>query len=56
MAAPASSQEPLRPQFVHVWERSPVRGGKAFEWFLQTTLPVPSLADAERVLRWYRLC
>ncbi len=43
------------PQLVHLWERSPAPGGEALEWFLLTTLPVTSLADAERVLRWYRL-
>ncbi len=52
---PAPSQEPLRLQCVHVWERSPAPAGEALEWFLLTTLPVTSLADAERVLRWYRL-
>ncbi len=52
---PAPSQKPLRLQCVHVWERSPAPAGEALEWFLLTTLPVTSLADAERVLRWYRL-
>ena len=34
-----------------VWERA----APALEWFLLTTLPVASLADAEQVLEWYRL-
>ncbi len=55
LPAPARGHEPLRLQLVHVWERSPAPGGEALEWFLLTTLPVTSLADAECVLRWYRI-
>ena len=40
---------------MHVWERAAPEGVEALEWFLLTTLPVASLADAEQVLEWYRL-
>ena len=49
------SEGPLRMQLVHVREESAPKGVKALEWFLLTTLPVHSMADAERVLDWYRL-
>ena len=45
----------LRLQLVHVWERSAPDGVEALEWFLLTSLPVATQADAVQVLEWYRL-
>ena len=55
LPAPARGEAALRMQLVHVWERAAPEGVEALEWFLLTTLPVASLADAEQVLEWYRL-
>ena len=55
MAAPVRSEGPLRLQLVHVWERSAGEGVEPLEWFLLTSLPVGSQAQAEQVLQWYRL-
>ena len=55
VAGPARGAAALRMQLVHVWERAAPEGVEALEWFLLTTLPVASLADAEQVLEWYRL-
>ena len=55
LAAPVRSEGPLRLQLVHVWERSAGAGVEPLEWFLLTSLPVGSQAQAEQVLQWYRL-
>ena len=55
LPAPSRREAALRLQLVHVWERSAPEGVEALEWFLLTTLPVASMADAEQVLEWYRL-
>ena len=55
LAGPSRREGPLRLQLVHVWERSAPEGVEALEWFLLTSLPVASQAEAEQVLEWYRL-
>ena len=40
---------------MHVWERSAGQGVEPLEWFLLTSLPVGSQAQAEQVLQWCRL-
>ncbi len=55
LAGPSRREGPLRLQLVHVWERSAPAGAEALEWFLLTSLPVASQAEAEQVLEWYRL-
>jgi transposase-like protein/transposase Tn5 family protein len=45
--------QPLPLQAVLVTEINPPSGVKPLEWLLLTTLPVTSLAEAERVVRWY---
>ena len=55
LPAPSRREEPLRLQLVDARERSAPEGAEALEWFLLTTLPVASLADAQQVLEWYRL-
>ena len=55
LPAPSRREAALRLQLVHVWERSAPEGVEALEWFLLTTVPVASIADAEQVLEWYRL-
>ena len=47
---PSGAEAPVRLQLVHVCETSAPEGSETLEWFLLTTL-----ADAERVLQWYRL-
>jgi Transposase Tn5 dimerisation domain/Transposase DNA-binding len=42
---------PLRTVLVE--EANPPAGVKPLQWLLLTTLPIDSLADAERVVRWY---
>jgi hypothetical protein len=46
---------PLPLQAILVREVEPPAGVKPLEWLLLTTLPVASLAEAERVVRWYAL-
>ena len=55
LEGPSRREGPLRLQLVHVWERSAPEGVEALEWFLLTSLPVGSQAEAEQVLEWYRL-
>lgn len=52
---PSGKKAPVRLQLVHVSEQSAPEGSEALEWFLLTTVEVESVADAERVLHWYRL-
>ena len=40
---------------VHVREDSPPEGAKALEWFLLTTIAIPSPEHAEQMLTWYGL-
>ena len=40
---------------VHAREEHPPPTAEPLEWFVLTTLPVTSTADATRVLRWYAL-
>lgn len=44
---------PLPVQAVLVEEINPPPGIKPLQWLLLTTLPVTSLAEAERLVRWY---
>jgi len=46
--------EPLPMWLVRVWELYPPKDAEPIEWFLLTNEPVTSLADAERVINWYR--
>lgn len=47
---------PLRIWVVHVVEDNPGEDvKKPLQWFLLTTVPITSPADAEQVLNWYRL-
>ena len=40
---------------VHAREEHPPPAAEPLEWFVLTTLPVTSTADATRILRWYAL-
>ncbi len=46
---------PCRMQVVHAFEDCPPEGTSPLEWTLLTTLPVATTAQAQEVLRWYRL-
>jgi hypothetical protein len=45
---------PLPMWVVRVWEPYPPRNTERVEWFLLTNEPVESLADAMRVIAWYK--
>lgn len=47
--------EPLKMWAVRVWEVHTPKGEKPVEWFLLTNEPVTTLADADRVMKWYQL-
>lgn len=55
LRAPAylQSARPLAVNLVHAWEATPPTGVEAVEWFLLTSEPVSTLADAQRILAWY---
>ena len=42
-------------RLVHVREETQPEGAERLEWFLLTTLAVETQAEAERVLKWYKL-
>jgi len=46
---------PIAITLVHALEENPPENTEPVEWFLLTTLPVATAADAERCLRWYTL-
>ena len=46
---------PCRMQVVHAFEDCPPEDTSPLEWTLLTTLPVATTAQAQEVLRWYRL-
>ncbi len=52
---PSGAEAPVEVQLVHVGEESAPPGVEPLEWFLLTTLEVAAVADAERMLHWYRL-
>ncbi len=52
---PERGSEPIRLNMVHVREDAAPDGAEPLEWFLLTSLPMRSRADAERILTWYRL-
>ena len=52
---PAKRKAPVELTIVHVREENPPTDDERLEWFLLTTLPVESAADAERILTWYGL-
>ena len=53
VALPCPGDEPVALWVVHVREEQPPPAGEPLEWFLLTTLPVNSTADATRILQWY---
>jgi hypothetical protein len=50
-----ADKAPLDIRVVHAREEHPPAGTEAVEWFLLTTLPISSAAEAEQCLRWYCL-
>ena len=50
-----AGKAPIDIRVVHAREENPPPGAEAVEWFLLTTLPITSAADAEQCLRWYCL-
>ena len=55
VALPCPGGEPVRMWIVHAREQQPPAEVAPLEWFLLTTLPVASTADAKQVLHWYTL-
>lgn len=50
-----ADRPPLDVYVVHAVEENPPPETKAIEWFLLTTIPVSTAAEAEQCLRWYAL-
>jgi len=50
-----ADKAPIDIWVVHAREENPPADAEAVEWFLLTTIPVTSAADAEQCLRWYCL-
>ncbi|MFH1185290.1 MAG: IS4 family transposase [Chloroflexota bacterium] len=50
-----ADKAPIDIWVVHALEENPPADAEAVEWFLLTTIPVTSAADAEQCLRWYCL-
>lgn len=48
-------KEPVRISIVHVREDNPPAGAEAIEWFLLTTLALPSVDDVLNCVKWYCL-
>ena len=55
VALPCPGAEPISMWIVHAREERPAPEVEPLEWFLLSTLPVASAADAKQVLRWYTL-
>jgi hypothetical protein len=47
-------RDPLPMWVVRVWEPHPPKGAEPVEWLLLTNEPITTLADAARVIGWYR--
>lgn len=47
--------EPLRVWLVRVWEAATPTGEEPIEWLLLTSVPIPDLAMALEIARWYSL-
>jgi hypothetical protein len=50
-----ADKAPIAIWVVHALEENPPADAEAVEWFLLTTMPVASAAEAEQCLRWYCL-
>lgn len=50
-----AGKAPIDIWVVHALEENPPADAEAVEWFLLTTIPVTSAAEAEQCLRWYCL-
>jgi hypothetical protein len=48
-------KDPIKIGIVHVKEETPPEGSEPIEWFLLTTLPLRSVADALNCVKWYCL-
>ena len=55
VALPCPGAAPVALWVVHAREERPPPKAEALEWFVLTTLPVTSTADAPRILQWYTL-
>ncbi|MDE0031409.1 MAG: IS4 family transposase [Deltaproteobacteria bacterium] len=55
VSLPCPDAEPVELVVVHAREQQPPPAVKPLEWFVLTTLPVTSAADATRILGWYAL-
>ena len=55
VALPCPGAEPVALWMVHAREERPPPDAEALEWFLLTTVPVRSAADAKRILQCYAL-
>ena len=55
VALPCPGAAPVELWMVHAREECPPAKTEALEWFVLTTVPVTSAADAKRVLHWYTL-
>ena len=55
VALPCPGAAPVALWVVHAREERPPPKAEALEWFVLTTLPVTSTADAQRILQWYTL-
>lgn len=54
--SPKRGQKPVRLQAVYVVEKNPQQGQKPLEWLLLTTMPINSIDDAVKCLRYYTNC
>ncbi len=50
-----ADKEPIDLWIVHAREEAPPADTRAVEWFLLTTIDIPSATEAEQCLRWYAL-
>jgi len=50
-----ADRPPIEIYVVHAVEAHPPAETKAIEWFLLTTIPIATAADAQQCLRWYAL-
>lgn len=50
-----ADKEPIDIWVIHAREQHPPPDTQAIEWFLLTTIEIPSAAEAEQCLRWYCL-
>ena len=55
VALPCPGAAPVQMWIVHGREEQPPAQVEALEWFLLSTLPVASAADARQILHWYTL-